>query len=306
MTKSAESEQIDRLLDKAHADILAGDTGMAIAELQRIFGIDKGNLRARSLFGLCAVMEGDLSTAEQNLKFVLDRDPQDPIALEGMRGLEQRRAALAAQQARAATAEPPPPGAPPPAPPLRPGLGRRILTGLRHMATYAVAAFFGAVFAPLAAMVAWNLTADLHGAREIRAERYLFEHPLYFLAAAAGLVLFFVLARREIRRQDGRAQEALRHRQATTARQEVDREVARRRKEMATAARKLARRRRGPSLFGSLASAVLWIALLGAGGFLGYMIASGGGRDPDAGLIGAVVGVLVSQLLQVLLIKRRR
>ena len=210
-----------------------------------------------------------------------------------MRRLGQRRSGAAA---------PAPVAAHPPGPT---GLGR-VLQALRHLATYGFAILLGSLFVPLAVLIGWSITIG----NSPEFDRFFLRSPVYFAAAAAGIVIFWFIARLENRREDRirdrRWTERRAHHRDEVTSAEDAREMAARRKAVVAVAKRTARRPRRPSVIGTLGMALIWIVLLAAGALAGYLIGSSGGRDPDNGLIGAVLGVLASQVLQVLIFRRRR
>ncbi len=112
--------------------------------------------------------------------------------------------------------------------------------------------------------------------------------PLLIAVLATCGVLGFVLARRYIRQSDKKAESKGRVKRAAE-------KIAVKRRT----------RRRGQTFPEFLGSAILWIFLLVVGGGAGWFIGSAG-EDEMGGVIGAIVGVLVSQGIQASLIKRRR
>jgi MFS family permease len=281
-------QTIDRLVEAAHAAVLAGDIDSAIHDLQEVFRLDRGNLKARALFGLCAAIKGDYPVAEQNLNYVLERDRDNAIAQLAQRQLQQRSAA------------------PHPVPPdaggktlagTRPArvAGRLpVPTRMRILANTLVSLAFGAFLGPLLGAAVWDLTAGFHGGRAVDFGAYFFAGPPSFLLSVIGALLMLLVARgrnRKIRQKHGGGEHAS---------GEPRRPAARR----AALAGSPVRRRSG---FGRGAlPVVLWLPLLSAGGALGYWVGSGVGGSEGAGAIGAIFGVIVSQLIQAVAFRRRR
>ncbi|WP_420325030.1 hypothetical protein [Mameliella sp.] len=128
----------------------------------------------------------------------------------------------------------------------------------------------GAMIFPVLFIVAVNLTSELHGG-------YIRESDI------GGLILVLVVVGGVIGRWlAGRGRRAAPRGQVRTV------------------------KRAGSGFIRGLFRTILWLALLAGGAFAGWFVASGGGREPDAGVIGAIVGLLISQAIQVVLTPRRR